>query len=200
MVGADVFTLSVVALIDFVVLVAACCCERGSGWGVRRPSSDFLRGGSPQIIQNVCPRGHPPQTKGAKRFFSARRRNKRFDLDVDQRNTHQHFQFFIPIKNSLHFRLVNSSITRLYITTMYTKFFLVTAGTTTAAATLELSLGSRSSNYNHGRLTAITPAILIGTGLWTVMHGFTVGKARTKYAELAKKDGEADVDERYLLP
>lgn len=46
----------------------------------------------------------------------------------------------------------------------------------------------------------ITPAILIGTGFWTLAQGFQVGKARTKYAELAKKDGEKDVDERFLLP
>ena len=82
------------------------------------------------------------------------------------------------------------------------RFFLVTAGTTTAAAALELSLGGGSTNNNHyhGRCMAITPTILIGTGLWTLMHGFQVGKSRTKYAELAKKDGETDVDERYLLP
>ncbi len=32
------------------------------------------------------------------------------------------------------------------------------------------------------------------------MQGFTVGQARNMYAELARKDGEEDVDERYLLP
>ncbi len=83
------------------------------------------------------------------------------------------------------------------------KIFLLTAGTTTAAASLELSLGSKSGSivgYNHGRFLAITPTVLIGTGFWTLMHGFKVGKARTKYAELAKKDGEENVDERYLLP
>ena len=82
------------------------------------------------------------------------------------------------------------------------KIFLLTAGTTTAAASLELSLGSKSGivGDNHGRFLAITPTVLIGTGFWTLMHGFKVGKARTKYAELAKKDGEENVDERYLLP
>jgi MAPEG family len=50
-------------------------------------------------------------------------------------------------------------------------------------------------------LFGLTPMILIGTGFWITMHGFTVvGKARTKYMELAKKDGEKDVDERYALP
>ena len=80
------------------------------------------------------------------------------------------------------------------------RFFIVTLGTSTAAATLELSLGSSFVNAHGSQLTAITPAIIIGTGLWTVMHGFKVGQARTKYSELAKADGEEDVDERYLLP
>ena len=51
----------------------------------------------------------------------------------------------------------------------------------------------RSTHSNH-------TCILIGTGLWTLAHGFTIGKARLKYANLAKKDGEPNVDERYLLP
>ena len=50
------------------------------------------------------------------------------------------------------------------------------------------------------KLTALTPLILLGTGFWALMHGFAVGAARAKYAELARKDGEKDVDERYLLP
>ena len=59
---------------------------------------------------------------------------------------------------------------------------------------------NHSTPPSTGQLTAVTPAILLGTGFWTLAHGFTVGRARTKYAELAKKDGEKDVDERYMLP
>ena len=32
------------------------------------------------------------------------------------------------------------------------------------------------------------------------MHGFSVGSARTKYMELARKDGEKDAEGRYSLP
>lgn len=49
-------------------------------------------------------------------------------------------------------------------------------------------------------LCGITPLILIGTGFWSITHGMAVGKARQHYMELAKKDGEADVEERYGLP
>ena len=35
---------------------------------------------------------------------------------------------------------------------------------------------------------------------WLTLHGFTVGSLRTKYMELARKDGEKDVDARYSLP
>lgn len=38
------------------------------------------------------------------------------------------------------------------------------------------------------------------TYLWLLMYSMKVGGARNKYAELAKKDGEKDVDERYKLP
>ena len=41
---------------------------------------------------------------------------------------------------------------------------------------------------------------MIGTGFWALMHGFKVGRARSKYADLAKKDGEESVDERFMLP
>lgn len=48
--------------------------------------------------------------------------------------------------------------------------------------------------------SGIAPFILIGTGFWMTMHGMAVGHARKKYMELAKKDGEPDVEERYDLP
>ena len=41
---------------------------------------------------------------------------------------------------------------------------------------------------------------MIGTGFWTLSHGFKVGRARSKYADLARKDGEESVDERFMLP
>lgn len=47
---------------------------------------------------------------------------------------------------------------------------------------------------------AYTPMILIGMGFWSVAHGMSVSQARTKYMELAKKDGEKDVEERYGFP
>mmetsp|Transcript_22884 Transcript_22884/g.30410 ORF Transcript_22884/g.30410 Transcript_22884/m.30410 type:complete len:194 (+) Transcript_22884:91-672(+) len=49
-------------------------------------------------------------------------------------------------------------------------------------------------------LFGLTPAILSGLSFWVVVHGMKVGKARGKYMELAKKDGEKDVEERYDLP
>ena len=39
-----------------------------------------------------------------------------------------------------------------------------------------------------------------GACFWLTLHGFSVGYARTKYMELARKDGEKDVDNRYALP
>ena len=35
---------------------------------------------------------------------------------------------------------------------------------------------------------------------WVVLVGMKVGAARSKYSELAKKDGEKEVAERYALP
>lgn len=46
----------------------------------------------------------------------------------------------------------------------------------------------------------LTPLLLTGAGFWVLLHGFSVGDARTKYIEKAKKDEEEDVDERYALP
>jgi glutathione S-transferase len=53
---------------------------------------------------------------------------------------------------------------------------------------------------NKENFFGVTPLLLIGTGFWATLHAFQVGKARTKYSELAKADGEPDVDERYGLP
>ncbi len=45
----------------------------------------------------------------------------------------------------------------------------------------------------------ITLLVLVLSAFWLTLHGFSVGAARKKYAELAKKDGEKDVDKRYNL-
>mmetsp|Transcript_10311 Transcript_10311/g.21779 ORF Transcript_10311/g.21779 Transcript_10311/m.21779 type:complete len:195 (-) Transcript_10311:232-816(-) len=77
---------------------------------------------------------------------------------------------------------------------------LVVFGSVPIGGYLELTKGSSLISAHGSQIAAITPAIIIGTGFWTLSHGFKVGKARTKYAELAKKDGEKDVDERFMLP
>mmetsp|Transcript_19577 Transcript_19577/g.27167 ORF Transcript_19577/g.27167 Transcript_19577/m.27167 type:complete len:194 (-) Transcript_19577:158-739(-) len=46
----------------------------------------------------------------------------------------------------------------------------------------------------------LTPVLFAGMSFWALSHGMKVGQARNKYIELAKKDGEKDVDERYGLP
>lgn len=48
--------------------------------------------------------------------------------------------------------------------------------------------------------SGIAPLVLIGTGFWITMHGMAVGHARKKYMDLAKQDGETEVEERYDLP
>lgn len=68
-----------------------------------------------------------------------------------------------------------------------------------SAGTVEFTFGNLSDAHSE-QITAATPAILLGTGFWALMHGFVVGRARSKYADLAKKDGEKYVDERYMLP
>ena len=42
--------------------------------------------------------------------------------------------------------------------------------------------------------------VLSATYLWLFVVGLSIGKARTKYSELAEKDGEKDIVERYQLP
>jgi MAPEG family len=46
----------------------------------------------------------------------------------------------------------------------------------------------------------LTPLLLSLYSFWTVVHGFGIGMARSKYIEQAKKDGETEVEERYQLP
>ena len=53
---------------------------------------------------------------------------------------------------------------------------------------------------NKEGLFALTPLTLIGLGFFSLSHGLQVGKARADAMELAKKDGEKDVEERYNLP
>lgn len=38
------------------------------------------------------------------------------------------------------------------------------------------------------------------TLMWLLVHGLSIGAARSKYKELAKKDGEKNVEDRYLIP
>ena len=38
------------------------------------------------------------------------------------------------------------------------------------------------------------------TLMWLLVHGLSIGAARSKYKELAKKDGEKNVEDRYSLP
>jgi MAPEG family len=46
-----------------------------------------------------------------------------------------------------------------------------------------------------------TPIILSGLSFWCLIHGFlVVGASRNKYIQLAEKDGEKEVKERYGLP
>jgi hypothetical protein len=51
------------------------------------------------------------------------------------------------------------------------------------------------------KLFGVTPLVLTGISFWALLHGFTVvGQSRKKFIEMAKKDGEKDVEERYDLP
>jgi MAPEG family len=53
----------------------------------------------------------------------------------------------------------------------------------------------------EGVALGLTPLIVVGVGLWSILHGFlVVNPARKKYMELAKKDGEANAEERYSYP
>ena len=61
----------------------------------------------------------------------------------------------------------------------------------------------QKSSVLGGVLTrAVGVPLLLTTGacFWLTLHGFSVGSARSKYMELARKDGEKDVDARYSLP
>jgi hypothetical protein len=54
------------------------------------------------------------------------------------------------------------------------------------------------SSTKNNQITAATPAILLKTGFWALILRFTFGQARKMYAELSRKDGKEDVNERYL--
>jgi MAPEG family len=70
------------------------------------------------------------------------------------------------------------------------------------AAVLESKYASSATSEGSvlGGVLGVTPMLIVGTGFWAVVHGFSVGTARKKYMDLAKKDGEKEVDERYDLP
>ena len=72
-----------------------------------------------------------------------------------------------------------------------------------AGAVVETKYGpsvERSGPGGLNPLFAATPLIFVGLGFFSLGLGIEVGKARTKYMELAKKDGEDNVEERYALP
>lgn len=50
-------------------------------------------------------------------------------------------------------------------------------------------------------LFGVTPAILSAFGFWVTVYGVSVvGKARSKYKELAIEDGEENAEDRYSYP
>eukprot|EP00548_Thalassiothrix_antarctica_P002497 CAMPEP_0194147196 /NCGR_PEP_ID=MMETSP0152-20130528/22581_1 /TAXON_ID=1049557 /ORGANISM="Thalassiothrix antarctica, Strain L6-D1" /LENGTH=193 /DNA_ID=CAMNT_0038847907 /DNA_START=58 /DNA_END=636 /DNA_ORIENTATION=+ len=53
---------------------------------------------------------------------------------------------------------------------------------------------------NITRSYGILLLILSVCAFWTILCGTSIGKAREKYMELAKKDGEKDPELRYALP
>lgn len=75
-------------------------------------------------------------------------------------------------------------------------FLFKSAGVALGATYVEKLYGPKDPENLFGATTVL----LIGTGLWSVLHGMKVGKARSKYMELATKDGEEDVEHRYALP
>jgi hypothetical protein len=85
-------------------------------------------------------------------------------------------------------------------TTMSATFFLKSAAAAAVGCVAEKKYAS-NLGINDEAMFMVTPTILLGVGFWTFVHGMTVvGPARGKYMELAKKDGEKDVEERYGLP
>mmetsp|Transcript_24758 Transcript_24758/g.36646 ORF Transcript_24758/g.36646 Transcript_24758/m.36646 type:complete len:192 (+) Transcript_24758:148-723(+) len=85
---------------------------------------------------------------------------------------------------------------------MSLSMILQCTGLTVTGTLLETKYVSKtkSSPGNISHLFALTPAVLIATGFWMTSYGFTVGAARRKAIEQAKKDGEKDVTERYDFP
>lgn len=68
---------------------------------------------------------------------------------------------------------------------------------------LETSDSSSSSSLAGAYLPAgygLVIAVVVVSYLWVLSVGMGVGFKRYKYKELAEKDGEKDVDARYLLP
>jgi len=61
---------------------------------------------------------------------------------------------------------------------MAAKPLLYTLGSATVGGFIELTYGSSLISSHGSQISAMTPAILIGTGFWALMHGFEVGKIR----------------------
>jgi hypothetical protein len=73
----------------------------------------------------------------------------------------------------------------------------------TSASSSSSTSSNSNSNSNNGLnnpLFFITPLILSSVGIFIFTQGMAVGQARKKFMELAKRDGEKDVEERYDLP
>lgn len=86
---------------------------------------------------------------------------------------------------------------------MSASLLLKTATAAIGGAFLETKYGpknSRDGPLGLSPLFGLTPLIFSGLGFWAVAHGFKVSAARKKYADLAKEQGETEVDERYQLP
>lgn len=81
---------------------------------------------------------------------------------------------------------------------MSTGLFVKSAIAAFIGAGAESRIGG--AQHTPGDHIGWTALVLTGLGFWSTMHGMVVGKARTKYMEQAKADGEADVEERYMLP
>lgn len=101
----------------------------------------------------------------------------------------------LPFKRSFDIRIIIMSV--LLGTSLGAGLVSMLAESHYVTPALALGTGS----LGLPKLFGVTPLILTGMSFWCLMHGFlVVGRSRSKFIELAKKDGEKDVEERYGLP
>ena len=62
------------------------------------------------------------------------------------------------------------------------------------------SLFEASNIYGMPKAAGLVVGALSVSLMWATMYGFKVGGKRKHYREKARKDGEKDVDQRYMLP